>query len=74
MASDGSRVSPGDPGAATAPGDRISDGALVDLSGLTLRELRDLRDPEEQTSLARALSRVLAPTQAEAYHSFSSKI
>jgi hypothetical protein len=74
LASDESRVSPGGSGTRTAPADRISDDALVDLSGLTLRELRDLRDPDEQTCLDRALSRVLAPTQTEAYHSFSSKI
>jgi hypothetical protein len=74
LASDGTRASEGRPGAGTAQRDRISDGALVDVSGLTLRELRDRRDPDDQTCLDRALLRVLAPTQADEHYCFQSTI
>jgi hypothetical protein len=74
LASYGSRVSQTRPSGGAVQRNRISDGALVDLSGLTLRELRDLSDPDDETCLARALSRVLAPTQADGHHGFQSKI
>jgi hypothetical protein len=51
-----------------------SGGGLVDLSGFTLRDLRELCDADEESYLGRALSRVLAGTEADGHHGFSSKI
>lgn len=74
MASDGNRVPQERPGGGTVQEDRIGDGALVDLNGLTLRELCDRTEPDDETCLARALSRVLAPTQADGHHGHQSTI
>lgn len=52
---------------------QVADGGLPDLSGLTLHDLRELRDAQHKSSLAQALSRVLAP-EADAHYGFSSKI
>lgn len=49
------------------------DEGMVDLSGLTLADLRDLRDGDDKSSLTRALSRVLAG-EADGHHSFSACI
>ena len=53
---------------------QIASRDLVDLTGFTLHDLRDLRDAHDTSSLARALSRVMAGTDAERSLSFSSKI
>jgi len=46
----------------------------VDLSGFTLRDLRDLRDADGKSSLAGALSRFLASTEVDGHYGFQSKI
>lgn len=53
---------------------QIAGGGLVDLSGFTLGDLRDLRDADEESCLARALSRVLASGEVGGHHGFQSKI
>lgn len=74
MASDGSRIPEGQVSeAGEIRSDQITDGGLVDLSGLTLRDLRDLRDTDGRSCLAQALSRVLA-AEVDGHHSFSSSI
>jgi len=55
--------------------DDIVDGGLVDVSGLTLNELRDLRDDTDESCLDRALSRILASAEEEeGHHGFQSSI
>jgi len=52
----------------------VAVGGVVDLSGFSLRDLRDMRDAEGQSYLGEALRRVLAPGQPPGLHGFSSKI
>jgi hypothetical protein len=74
LSSYGSRLPEGQVGGGgSARTDQTADGGMVDLSGLTLRDLRDLRDRDDKSSLARALSRVLAG-EADGHHSFSACI
>ena len=49
-------------------------GGLVDLSGFSLGDLRDLRDARDRSCLAQALSRVLDTTGSARSNSFNSKI
>ena len=60
-------------GVSSSRTDQIAEEGLVDLSRLTLRDLRDIRDGDERSSLARALSRIL-DGEADGHHSFSSCI
>jgi hypothetical protein len=53
--------------------DQIGEEGLVDLSSLTLGDLRDIRDGGDRSSLARALSRILEG-EPDGHHSFSSCI
>lgn len=53
---------------------QFASSGLVDLSGFTLRDLRDLRDAERESYLAGALSRFLAPAEVDRHHGFQSKI
>jgi hypothetical protein len=74
LSSDGSRLPEGQVGGGRGVRtDQITDGGLVDLSGLTLRDLRDIREGDDRSCLAQALSRVLAG-EADGHHSFSSCI
>jgi hypothetical protein len=54
--------------------DQIAAGGLVDISSLTLRDLREMRDADDESCLGRALSRVLASTEGEGHHGFQSSI
>jgi hypothetical protein len=75
LSSDGRRVPEGQAGGVRGvQDDQITDGGLVDLGGLTLRDLRDLRDADDESCLARALSRILAPTEVDGHHGFQSNI
>jgi hypothetical protein len=53
--------------------DQVGHGRLADLSGLTLVELRDLRDAQDESYLAQALSRVMG-SEASGFHNFNSNI
>jgi hypothetical protein len=53
--------------------DQVGPGRLADLSGLTLVELRDLRDAQDESYLAQALSRVMG-SEAPGFHNFNSNI
>jgi hypothetical protein len=53
--------------------DHAGRGGLADLSGLTLAELRDLRDAQDESYLAQALSRVMG-SEAPGFHNFNSNI
>jgi hypothetical protein len=59
-------------GSGTRTDQTAADG-MVDLSGMTLADLRDLSDGDDKSSLARALSRVL-DGEANGHHSFSACI
>lgn len=52
---------------------QITDNGLVDLTGITLSDLREL-DSDSESSLGRALRRVLASTEADGHLGFTSKI
>jgi hypothetical protein len=54
--------------------DDIADSVLVDVSQLTLRDLRDLREESDESCLARALSRILASSEEDGHHGFQSII
>jgi hypothetical protein len=70
----GDRLPEGQVGGGTgARSGELGGRGLVDLGGFSLRDLRDLSDDDE-SYLARALSRVLGPAEADGYHGFSSKI
>jgi len=74
LSSYGSRVPEGRAGGGRSVStDQAADNGMVDLSGLTLADLRDLRDGDDKSSLARALSRVLAD-ETDGHHSFSACI
>jgi FXSXX-COOH protein len=51
--------------------DDIADRGLVDVSALTLSELRDERD---ESSLARALSRILSASEEDRHYGFQNSI
>jgi hypothetical protein len=53
---------------------QIASDGLVDLSGFTLSDLRDLRDSFDESCLSRALSRVMATSDVGEVHGFQSKI
>ncbi len=53
---------------------RVAVGGVVDLSGFSLRDLRDMRDADGRSYLSMALTRVLAPGEPPGLHGFSSKI
>jgi hypothetical protein len=55
-------------------GGHIAGSGLVDLTSFTMRDLRDLRDADGESSLAGALSRFLTPTELDGHHGFQSKI
>ena len=74
MSNYGGRLPEGQVSEGSGVGGREAAGAgLVDLSGFTLSDLRDLRDADDESYLARALSRVLAGESA-GHHGFQSKI
>ena len=53
---------------------QIASDGLVDLSGFSLSDLRELHDSFDESCLARALSRVMATSDAAEVHGFQSKI
>jgi hypothetical protein len=74
LSSKGSRLSdrPADGGSGLRS-DQVVRGGMVDLSGLTLSDLRDLRDAQDESYLAQALARVME-SQAPGFHNFNSNI
>jgi hypothetical protein len=71
----GGRPPEGQAGAGTAAaGRQAAAGGVVDLSGFSLRELRDLGDAEGKSYLGMALRRILASEEPPGLHGFQSKI
>jgi hypothetical protein len=75
LSSNGGRLPDGQAGGDSGVrGGQFASSGLVDLTGFTLRDLRDLRDADGESYLAGALSRFLAPTQVDGHNGFQSKI
>jgi hypothetical protein len=75
LSSDGSRVPQGQAnGAISTLSSQIADGGLIDVSDLTLADLRDLCDRDDESCLTRALSRLLAASEEDGHHGFQSSI